>query len=533
MAVIPNNDLEWPEWIEYGLACHLSTNGHVKGFAAFDMFSRKSSKYDEAYTLDRWDHFRTSPPTEIGAGTIFDKANRARPGWRHLVGLTIDQITEVLRLADLPQVQYDPVRKEVAKRFRLQVKTLDEIVAALRRRDADEPDDLQGGRIEFEPWPGAVDGGKMIADMNKAIRGYVILSEHQALAVSLWIIHTHVFDVFDHTPRLQIKSPAMRCGKSTLLRTVAKMVKKPLKTENISTAALFRVIEMHQPTMLIDEADNFLKDENDDINGIMNAGFEPGGTWTRTVGEDFEPRAFKVYAPVAFAWLVRRGIQVRQQLEDRSITVELRRRKADEQIDRFRDRHTGHLLDLARRASRWSDDHRDVLVNADPENMPEIDDRARDKWRPLIAIADAASEEWGRRARDAAVKISAETIGGEEDISLILLADVAAIFKKKIRACGGNPDTPEGQKQVPAIGSTELAAALADNDERPWGKWRRGEPLSTHSLAKMMKAYGAGPRQERINSTTKLRGYFPKEVLEAAARYVPKEIMEKAEEMGS
>jgi len=49
----------------------------------------------------------------------------------------------------------------------------------------------------------------------------------------------------------------------------------------------------------------------------------------------------------------------------------------------------------------------------------------------------------------------------------------------------------------------------------------------------MMKAYGAGPRQERINSTTKLRGYFPKEVLEAAARYVPKEIMEKAEEMGS
>ena len=122
----------------------------------------------------------------------------------------------------------------------------------------DDDDSRQGSRIEFaafEPWPDAVDGETLIADMVKAIRSHVILSEHQALAVALWIIHTHAVEVADHTPRLQIKSPTMRCGKSTLLNVIKPMVAKPLSTENITTASLFRLIEMYQPTLLIDEAD--------------------------------------------------------------------------------------------------------------------------------------------------------------------------------------------------------------------------------------------------------------------------------------
>ena len=47
----------------------------------------------------------------------------------------------------------------------------------------------------------------------------------------------------------------MRCGKTTLLNVIKPMVAKPLDTENITTAALFRLIEMHQPTLMIDEAD--------------------------------------------------------------------------------------------------------------------------------------------------------------------------------------------------------------------------------------------------------------------------------------
>ena len=183
-------------------------------------------------------------------------------------------------VASLPFAQYDTVRKESAKQLGLRVTTLDEIVGRLASRimtgDDDDDTNKQGTRFEFaatEPWPDAVDGAVLTADMVKAIRNHVILGEHQALAVALWIIHTHALEAAEHTPRLQIKSPTMRCGKSTLLDSVAAMVPKGLATQNISTAALFRIIEMKEPTLLIDEADNFFKNsegrDNPETLGIL------------------------------------------------------------------------------------------------------------------------------------------------------------------------------------------------------------------------------------------------------------------------
>ena len=54
------------------------------------------------------------------------------------------------------------------------------------------------------------------------------------------------------------------------------------------------------------------------MRGIMNAGHGRNGVVIRTVGEDFEPRAFKVFGPAAYAWLVKRNMHVAQTLEDRS-----------------------------------------------------------------------------------------------------------------------------------------------------------------------------------------------------------------------
>jgi putative DNA primase/helicase len=53
---------------------------------------------------------------------------------------------------------------------------------------------------------------------------------------------------------------------------------------------------------LIDEADTFLK-ENDELRGILNSGHRRGGQILRTVGEDYEPRQFLTWAPVAIAMI--------------------------------------------------------------------------------------------------------------------------------------------------------------------------------------------------------------------------------------
>jgi hypothetical protein len=81
MAVIPNDDVDWENWNRVGMACWRATGGSETGFAAFDAWSQKSSKYNAATTRERWEGFSRSPPDSIGAGTIFWLANTADPDW--------------------------------------------------------------------------------------------------------------------------------------------------------------------------------------------------------------------------------------------------------------------------------------------------------------------------------------------------------------------------------------------------------------------------------------------------------------------
>jgi RecA-family ATPase len=80
LAALPNANLDWDEWNRIGMATWNATGGC--GFNAFDMWSRKSPKYNAANTAARWKHYSTSPPDRIGAGTIFYEADRQAPGWR-------------------------------------------------------------------------------------------------------------------------------------------------------------------------------------------------------------------------------------------------------------------------------------------------------------------------------------------------------------------------------------------------------------------------------------------------------------------
>jgi hypothetical protein len=68
-----------------------------------------------------------------------------------------------------------------------------------------------------------------------------------------------------------LKSPEMRCGKTTVLIILQLLTPNSELASNISPAAIFRYIEQHRPTLLIDEADTFVK-RNDEIRNILNSG---------------------------------------------------------------------------------------------------------------------------------------------------------------------------------------------------------------------------------------------------------------------
>jgi hypothetical protein len=81
LAFIPNDDVDWKEWCDLGLAIYGATGGRGIGFALFDAWSQRSAKYDQSYILKTWHGFERSPPKRIGAGTIFWLANKHCPKW--------------------------------------------------------------------------------------------------------------------------------------------------------------------------------------------------------------------------------------------------------------------------------------------------------------------------------------------------------------------------------------------------------------------------------------------------------------------
>src|SRR5262249_37217060 len=87
-------------------------------------------------------------------------------------------------------------------------------------------------------------------------------------------------DRFLISPRLGVRSPTKGCGKTLLLDVLDRVVARPLPTTNVTAAAIFRVIEAHRPTLLVDEADTFLRD-NDELRGVLNSGHRKGGAVLR------------------------------------------------------------------------------------------------------------------------------------------------------------------------------------------------------------------------------------------------------------
>jgi hypothetical protein len=403
---------------------------------------------------------------------------------------------ELERLAALSPVQYEQERKAAAERLGMRASVLDKVVAKLRPDDESK----QGRAISFpepEPWPEPVDGADLLTGIADAIRNHVVMSDAARDTAALWALHTHLPDRSLVSPRLAITSPTKRCGKTTLLDVAGRLVLRPLPTAHVTPAAIFRTIEAYRPTLLIDEADTFLRD-NDELRGIINSGHRKGGSVLRTVGDDHEPRAFATYAACAIALIGR----LPETLHDRAVGVALERRLPSETITPFRPDRAGHLDELARQAARFVKDNAERIGEADPEMPDGIINREADNWRPLLAIADIAGGDWPKRARDALK--TAHTAEDDESRLAMLLADIKRAFED------------EDTDRLP---SSRLVAILVAIEGRPWAEYRRGKAMTQNQLARALKPLGIAPEVIRHGDSTP-RGYMIGQFAEAFERYL-------------
>jgi putative DNA primase/helicase len=275
-------------------------------------------------------------------------------------------------------------------------------------------------------------GAVLLDELAATIREYVVISDLQADAIALWIVHTHAFEAADMTPKLVAKSAVMRSGKSRLSEVLERTVAHPfLVAGGITSAALLRIIEVHAPTVLIDEMDalmNSNRELSEALRGLLNSGFSRSGAH-RTIsvplpgGGGWEPRAFSIWAPKFLS-----GIDdLPGTIRDRSIEIVMRRKLPGETVKRLRRKDGQDLAVLARKAARWALDHLNLLRDAQPQMPAGLNDRAADGWEPLFAIADQAGEQWPPRARRAALEL-ANNSGDETDTAIMLLGDLRELF---------------------------------------------------------------------------------------------------------
>jgi len=324
-------------------------------------------------------------------------------------------------------------------------------------------------------------------------------SDHAHVAHTLWAAHAHAVDAFTTTPRLAFLSPEPESGKTRALEILELLTPNPLLALNVNPAPLFRLIESERPTLLLDEVDAIFTqrgkdDTNEDLRALLNSGYRRGATIPRCHGPKHDVKRFPVYAAVALAGLG----DLPDTLMTRAVIIRMRPRAPAEHIDDFDyDFHakTGH--DLRDRLAACLDG-----IKLDYPDIPQgVTDRARECWRPLLAIAEAAGDHWPDRGRAACAELVKVTRNREASLGIKLLTDLRMVF--------GSKD---------AMHTVDILKALRDLDESPWDDLR-GKPLAARGLARMLRRYEVTSTKVKIAKVS-LQGYRREHLWPVWERYL-------------
>lgn len=348
--------------------------------------------------------------------------------------------------------------------------------------------------------PTRYDGAAVLDEVVDAFRTYCVLPTPAAYpALALYVAYTHAADCFQYAPRLLITSAEKRSGKSRVLDIVAALANRPLISANATVAAIFRTLSAEtMRTVVFDEADTIFgtkvkAEQNEDLRGLINAGFMRGTPVLRCEGPTHTPVEFEVFGPVVMAAIGR----LPDTITDRAVNIRIKRRKKTEKVKPYRLKRDGdELRRLSERLAVWVESIKPALGVSDPSTP--LEDRAADLWEPLIAVADEAGGRWPVRAREAALELTRAAAEDDEAASpgIELLRDLRDVLEFMKRDF------------VPTSDTIRNLEALEDS------RWQ-GEGLTGKRLADMLRPYGV-----KAKSDGKARGYRRADLEDAFARYL-------------
>jgi Protein of unknown function (DUF3631)/Domain of unknown function (DUF3854) len=354
----------------------------------------------------------------------------------------------------------------------------------------------------------ALPAAVLLGAVEKLLRRYVHFpDDHGPTALALYVLHTWAIDAVRVTPYIYVKSPQKRSGKTRTLEALELVCRSPLRAASITEAALYQAVEALRPTLLIDEVDAIFTQKNDRaeaLRGVLNAGNARGAKVVRGT-QDGSPQISET-----FCCKVLSGIdtgKLPDTIRDRAIVIGLERKKRTELVERFRVDDIADQLDqLRERLEDWAAADREELADYRCETIAAISERLEEAWEPLLGIAALAGGAWPQRARQAVQALAAGAEDPGEDHGPLLLAALKDIFAKHGQECD-------------VMFTEDICAKLNEDDELPFGGYRKDQGINGRGLSAKLKPYGIKPKNVRIVGDQS-KGYRREWFLELWERYV-------------
>ena len=333
-------------------------------------------------------------------------------------------------------------------------------------------------------------------------------SEHELIAHTAWIVHTHLMDEWDTTPRLAFLSSEPASGKSRALEVTAQLVPRAIEPVNVSPAYLFRRTASAdgRPTILHDEIDTVFgpkAKDNEDVRGFINAGYRKHSKYGRCVSNkngQFTTEDIPAFCAVAVAGLG----NLPDTILSRSVIVRMKRRAPHEAVEPFRvTKFQDEASAIRLHTEQWASQCKDLLANM-KSLPPEVTDRDADIWEALIAIGDRADEQWSQAIRVTAVTLVTLKREAPQSLGILLLSDIKAIFDNK---------------KVQSISTKELLFELNSLTTSPWADLEH-RPLEDRKLSAILKPYGVKSETIRVSESI-CKGYKLDFFKDAFIRYLP------------
>ena len=301
--------------------------------------------------------------------------------------------------------------------------------------------------------------------------------ESDADALALWVAMTYVMEHLEIAPMLYMTSPEPMCGKSTVMKLLKVFCHRAEMVSKITPAAIYRLIERDQPTLVFDEADRFLRG-NSELNGIINAGharFEATVIINKKLPDgNYEPIEFPVWCAKAIAGIGKQD----DTLTSRSIVISLRRKLVSETVKPVRFNMFVEYQAIRDGLAAWAANFAPISEQEIEPFLKATTDRGTDNWLALGIIAKRINPEWVQRVQAALDTIEVRQTDGLQSAGVQLLSDVHDVVSESSR---------------PEWSSTDLYNAVVHNDENDWSVFNHGRPITKKKFTQMLGDFGIKP----------------------------------------